>query len=75
MVQILFTNLILIMNIIIKGYKEDIKNPYFLILLEHFNIFNPKKGQVIFKNNFNYKASLLNSRWNRFWKDLKKFRG
>ena len=33
-----------------------------------------KKGQVIFKNNLTYKAPLVGSRSNRFWKDLKKFR-
>ena len=33
-----------------------------------------KKGQVIFKNNQAYKAPLVGSRSNRFWKDLKKFR-
>ena len=31
------------------------------------------KGQVIFKNNLTYKAPLVGSRSNRFWKDLKKF--
>ena len=29
------------------------------------------KGQVIFKNNLTYKAPLVGSRSNRFWKDLK----
>ena len=33
-----------------------------------------KKGQVIFKNKLTYKAPLVGSRSNRFWKDLKKFR-
>ena len=33
-----------------------------------------KKAQVIFKNNLSYKAPLVGSRSNRFWKDLKKFR-
>ena len=33
-----------------------------------------KIGQVIFKNNLTYKAPLVGSRSNRFWKDLKKFR-
>ena len=32
-----------------------------------------KKGQVIFSNNLTYKAPLVGSRSNRFWKDLKKF--
>ena len=33
-----------------------------------------KIGQVIFKNNLTYKALLVGSRSNRFWKDLKKFK-
>ena len=33
-----------------------------------------KKGQVIFKNNLTYKAPLVGSRSNRFWKELEKFR-
>ena len=31
-----------------------------------------KKGEVLFKNNLTYKAPLVGSRSNRFWKDLKK---
>ena len=38
------------------------------------NIKSRKKDQVIFKNNLTYKAPLVGSRSNRFWKDLKKFR-
>ena len=33
-----------------------------------------KNGQVIFKNNLTYKAPLVSTRSNRFWKDLKKFK-
>ena len=42
-------------------------------LINKSNIQN-KKSQVIFKNNLTYKAPLVGSRSNRFWKDLKKFR-
>ncbi len=42
------------------------------ILIQVLNI--QKKGQVIFKNNLTYKAPVVGSRSNRFWKDLKKFR-
>jgi len=33
-----------------------------------------KKGQMITEYHLTYKARLVGSRSNRFWKDLKKFR-
>ena len=43
------------------------------LIFKHSNIRN-KKCQVIFKNKLPNKATLVGSRSNRFWKDLKKFR-
>ena len=47
----------------------------FVFIIYVFSILQKtnKKGQVIFKNNLTYKARLVGSRLNRFWKDLKKF--